>query len=98
MSKTPKPVCTCDPRKLTSRGRCAVHGFKTDPLLAKRQAFKSLPRHELAGQVIELADAALDAADGDGEPFYSKSECAVFRVLLDVARERLQRAPKKRIP
>ncbi len=88
--------CTCDPKKLASRGRCAKHGFAADPVFVHRKQLQQMTLRDLLKQLIDLAAVAIDACDGREEPLYNSSEQQRLTVLIEVAKERLlgKRGPR----
>lgn len=89
--------CTCNPKKMASRGRCAIHGFKADPLVALRKQIVKMTAHQLADEVLGLAsDQVEHGCDGRGEPLYEDSDRTRLRILIEVARGRLIPKPRRK--
>lgn len=95
MSKN-TPECTCNPKKMASRGRCAVHGFRADPHVIMRRRIAKMSIHQLANEVLDLANDHVEhGSDGIGEPLYEGAEKTRLLILIGVARERLTGKPRK---
>ena len=81
--------CTCNPKKMASRGRCAIHGFKADPLVALRKQIVKMTAHQLADEVLGLASDQVEHG-------YEDSDRTRLRILIEVARGRLIPKPRRK--
>jgi hypothetical protein len=88
--------CTCDPRKMASRGRCAIHGFEADPTTRLRKQIEKMPIRKLIEEVLNLADGGVDALDGDENPIYDDDERQRLHLLVHIAHKRLVNKRGKR--